>query len=101
MRNFDLAPSPYVMLWLAVLEQAKADACCDSKPRLQKHAVAWFTNRSEAPGSFRWLCRTVLDANPERVLRELTTPPSARRGVPGGLSRGVHSARGTIVSLAA
>lgn len=94
------ATSECTPLWCAVLAQAVEDALIVAPERIdvprtlgprerltlqrknavrnrmlrdQKGASRWLMSSSEEPGSFRWVCDTVLNYHPEGMLRKLRT----------------------------
>lgn len=72
------ADYPYASLWLAVLDAAVQDArrgppayVCgqETKKGRQRAAIVWLHSEKTGACSFRWICRNVLGAHPDAVLR--------------------------------
>lgn len=71
-------------LLLAIVEQALQDAREFSRygrsgPAIE--AMRWLQDRSEAPFSFRWICR-MLNANPEAAQAQLRGGRVHEKGLP-------------------
>lgn len=59
----------HTKLWSMVMFQALADlATVSYRPKM----IAWFREKKETPGSFRWICAAI-DRDPDRILKKVMT----------------------------